>query len=232
MDGERARRDAVGAAGRTATSGRKPPHFDGVLTPGVLHDGVGVVVAVDAPAVGGHLGDGVDAADDVGPELVDAGRAREERGHADRWRRRAIGPASVAARRTAGTATVVEQGGRALADVAVQRRRWSWAASRRAATWPIMNMPSRRWSSSSTSATTSPSRTSALGGDAQPAEVQALELGPHVAARRRRRPPARPCAASKARDVRRCRRSGWRGRARSRAARCRRRPRPRPGRSG
>ena len=73
----------------------------------------------------------------------------------------------------------------------------------------------------------SPSRSQALGGDAQPAEVELLELRPRSPA------PATPAASSRcfsARErahVRRCRRSGWRGPARSRAARCARtRPPP------
>ena len=52
-------------AGRTRSGGRKPPHFDGVLRPASVGDGVGVVVAVGVPALGRHLGDGVGAGEQM-----------------------------------------------------------------------------------------------------------------------------------------------------------------------
>ncbi len=115
--------------------GQKPTPLGRHPPPRVARARVRVVVEVRVPAAAGHLGDRVQAADDVGPVLVHVGGAREHAGHADDGHIQRAGgladlipPAGHAMRpATAGMRIDAELGGpggqrmgRALGDLGVQ----------------------------------------------------------------------------------------------------------------
>ncbi len=222
MAASESRRDAVGAAGRTPTSAQEAAPLRRRRAPGAAV-AVGVVVAVGVPALGGHLGDGVDAGDDVRPRTRRCRRRRgkiaamPDDGDVERgWRAGSASTAVRAARppprrrrrcpaltswcSSAMVVTSVAQGG----DLADHEHALAVPGS----------------ASSTVDQLVAAVAAQALAGDAQPTEVELLELGPH-------RPCCRLPAASQPalrsgerRARSRSRRSGWRDRARSRAARC------------
>ena len=187
-------RDAVGEGvegdvGEEAAPLRRRP------APGVL-ERVAVVVEVGVPPVGGHLGDRVDAGDHVGPE---GGRRRGRRGRrrpCRRWRRRAgraaaASAASAASSRPSADDPVGEEGGGPVGDLGVERGdggdvvpQGGDLADHVHPVPLLVGLVDRRQPA--------PVPLEALGRDPQPAQVELLQLGPHLLRRRarRRQPPA------------------------------------------
>ena len=80
--GQRRRGDAV-AERVEADAAQEPAPLGRRLATGVAGEGVGVVVAVDVPAPGRNLGDGIGAGHDLSPELLEIIGTGEQRLHAD-----------------------------------------------------------------------------------------------------------------------------------------------------
>ena len=183
--GQRGRGDPVGEGVETDLGDEAAP-LRRRAAPGTLGEGVGVVVGVDVPALGRHLGDGVDAGHDVRPVPVEPVGAGEDGRHADDGHAAAAGrrdgrgggglPGPVGGGRTG------EDLGRTLADVGVQRPdgghlppQGGHLAHHEHALPPLLLRVDRG------DRVTVPAE--ALAGDPQASQVEHLELGPHLLGR-------------------------------------------------
>jgi hypothetical protein len=188
LDGvERARRDAVGQRIERDVVEEAAPLARRLLA-GARAGRGRVEVGLDAPPLRRDLADRVHAADDVAPERVGIGRARHDRGEPDdrdvgggggRGRARRVLLAMARRRRD-------QRRGAALADLAVQLGdRAGRAAQRRDLAdhehaLVALHVVADRGDHGAVAA-------QALGGDAQPPEVELLERGPHLLRRDARR---------------------------------------------
>ncbi len=150
------------------------------LAPGPDGGRLGVEVEVGVPTGDGHLGDGVHAADDVGPELVRRRRTGEHRGHAHdghlercRGRMGTTGGGDHLGRRRldhlrAGLAHVVVE----IGDGGDLPAQGGHLADHEHAVAALGGLVHRHQAVGAVD--------QALAGDAQTTQVERLELGPHV----------------------------------------------------